>query len=474
MTEIAFLAQEYQSDGQIETIPYAFIGSSETGWSIHRDGRLLLRLGPGYVAVRNRHCGVCSTDLARHRLPFPLPQIIGHEVLAEYRGQAVAVEINASHRARREHVEDCAWCAAGLERHCPARLTLGIDRLPGGFSPWLLAPQGGLHVLPATLNGREATLIEPFAAALRAVEVSRPRDGDSVAVLGPRRRGMLLLVALAAERRRRDQDYTITALVRRNELAELALGLGADQARIVDGMADETFDTVYDTTGNPEGLATALRLARRCVHLKSTSGGTAFGMRHLSEFVIDELNLSPLPWPNDERPMAACLPALGEAPRILALPSIPATVMAGLRRLWPLCDYRQETIAQATEGCLREGLRGRYDAVVVADLDEADAVIRPLDGRAISLLRPGGCILLGDTAADSPLARAIVERGLVVQGSRCGDFVEAIAILGQEAGLIERLGKTLISHVYPLADLREALARAGTREAVKVVVDCAE
>ncbi len=460
MPEIAFLARELQPDGRITAVRYAFSGSPDQGWCILRDDRPQLRLGAGFVPVRNRHCGICSTDLARHRLPFPLPQIVGHEVVAEYLGQAVAIEINATHRARRDHVEDCAWCAAGLDRHCPARLTLGIDRLPGGFSPWSLAPRGGLHVLPPSLTGRAATLIEPFAAALRAVEVSRPSDGDSVAVLGPRRLGMLLIAALAAERRRRDQDYGITALVRRQEMAELALEIGADRALLVDEIPDASFDTVFDTTGTPDGLATALRLARHGVHLKSTSGGHVLGMAHLSEFVIDELQLSSIPWPDGHR--RETLPTANgeETPRLLALPSVPATVLSRLKALWPYIEYRQETIEEAAEECRRDGLHGRYDAVVVSSLDEADAAIRPRSGHALSLLRPGGRLLLSDASPESQLAKAVCERRLVVQGSRCGDFVEAIAILGRAPGLVERLSHALIGDVYPLSELEAAFARA--------------
>lgn len=471
MTEIAFVAQEFQADGRLEPIPYTFRGSPATGWRILRQDRQQLQLGPGYVAVEGRYCGVCSTDLARRHLPFPLPQIAGHEVLAEYRGQAVAVEINASHRARRDHDRDCAWCASGLDRHCPARLTLGIDRLPGGFSPWLLAPQGGLHVLPPGVDGPAATLIEPFAAALRAIEVTRPRAGDAVAVLGPRRLGMLLLAALASERSRRDEDYAITALVRRPEMAEVALRIGADRAALVDEVDEKAFDTVFDTTGSPAGLEMALRLARRAVHIKSTTGEPALGMAHLSEFVIDELALCAMPWTDRGQASLASLPPLGDTPRLLALPSVPATAIARLRGLWPAMACIRETLDEAAGICLREGLHGRFDIVVVNDLAEADRVIRPLAGHAFSLLRPGGCILLSD-GATGPLADAVCERGLTVQGSRCGDFVAAISALHEESGLLDRLSSALISHVFPLTRLPAAFAMARSPKAIKVVVDC--
>jgi D-arabinose 1-dehydrogenase-like Zn-dependent alcohol dehydrogenase len=33
------------------------------------------------LPLKNRYCGICTTDLKRHCLPFPLPQIIGHEIV---------------------------------------------------------------------------------------------------------------------------------------------------------------------------------------------------------------------------------------------------------------------------------------------------------------------------------------------------------------------------------------------------------
>ena len=82
METVTFSAQEYQPDGTIRPAAYAFAGTTVDGWEIRREGRFHLRLGPGYRLLRASHCGVCATDLARRHLPFPLPQVTGHEVVA--------------------------------------------------------------------------------------------------------------------------------------------------------------------------------------------------------------------------------------------------------------------------------------------------------------------------------------------------------------------------------------------------------
>ena len=183
---VEFEALDYRADQTFARARYRFAGDEQRGWSVHRDGRPLLELGPGYRLLRTSSCGVCSTDLARHWLPFPLPQVTGHEVIArDDRGRRYVVEINASHEARGVP-NDCAFCSAGLPTHCPDRLTLGIHDLPGGFGPWFLAPVGACLEVPAIVGDDVAVLVEPFAAALHAVHTIAPRAGERIEVLGPR------------------------------------------------------------------------------------------------------------------------------------------------------------------------------------------------------------------------------------------------------------------------------------------------
>ena len=181
MSLLEFEAYDYRADQTFARASYRLEGSADDGWRVERDGALVLELGPGYRALRSVACGVCSTDLARHFLPFPLPQVIGHEVVAvDDAGRRYVVEINASHAARGVDA-GCAFCEAGLETHCPERVTLGIDALPGGFGPWILAPVDACVPIPDEVSDDDAVLVEPLAAALHAVTTVRPRPGERVA-----------------------------------------------------------------------------------------------------------------------------------------------------------------------------------------------------------------------------------------------------------------------------------------------------
>lgn len=480
MTAIRFKAPEYQSDGSFVETAYQFRGSESTGWCVLHDGAPLVRLGPGYTPVPSIYCGVCSTDLARHRLPFPLPQIIGHEAVGLVDGTPVVVDINASHRARGDHTARCPFCAAGLDTHCPERLTLGIDRLPGALAPCLLAPVAGLHRVPAGIPTALAALAEPFAAALRAVELSSIQAGDQVAVLGPRRLGMLVLSALAAHRSSLDLDFEIIGVVRHGHLIGPCMELGAD--RVIDttetppAALHGAFDIVYDTTGRPAGLETAVQMARRSVHVKSTHGQSSLGLEHLTELVIDEIALERYEGPDS----LTLTPPNENTPRrnanIYVAPSVPDALVAEASAAHPARRFHRMTPAEALKA-LADDCRlvassplPHFDLALVAHLAEADAVIRPREGHR-ALLRPVGTILLAGEPSGNPTPLEVaVRRGVKIHTSRCGDLSRALVMMQDNSPLVTAMRRHLVTHLYPLAAVENAFATAADSAAIKVLV----
>ncbi|CAM2069303.1 Alcohol dehydrogenase catalytic domain-containing protein [Sulfidibacter corallicola] len=497
--DLSFDAPDYYADGTFHRAHYRFHGNETEGWHIFRDGTLIETLGPGYEVVDVERCGVCSTDLARRFLPYPLPQVIGHEVTGLREGRRVVVEINASHAARNRGTAHCPFCREGLSTHCPDRITLGINRLPGGFAPWLLAPTQAIIPVSETIPSLAAALTEPFAAALQGVEATWPKSGDRVAVLGPRRLGMLLLAALRGFRTRQNLDFHITALARHDALLALSSRMGADDT--VDlrthssASLANSFDIVFDTTGKPEGFETALKLARRVVHLKSTNGMPVLGLRHLTDLVVDELALLPgnyhhlgFTWPV-ERDV--------DAPRanhnVFVSPSVPdhileeemtQTARTGGQRVFHRLTFEhalQRLKNQPEDGHLfpKDSPVPRFDLALVTNLAEADRVIRPIPDEEFSLVRPRGAILLVDPGArerdPSPLAHAIWERGIQVHSSRCGDFRRALAIMENQPELTNIMVEEMITHQFDLEDIEDAFSVASdSSRSIKVVVNAPE
>ncbi len=463
-------AFELSPEGKWNKARFQFLQDEEGAWSLLRDGVLHEELGKGLVPLEVESCGVCATDLARKNLPFPLPQVIGHEVLArDSSGQRVVVEINASHRARGLE-EDCPYCqsknAKSLHRHCPERQVLGIDRLPGGFGPRILAPRNAIFAVPPGLGSDTAVLCEPFSAALHAVDSVQEKHGKRIAVLGLGRLGLLAIAALAARRRDSGEEFEILGLGRRKRPRDLALELGADTVLPVEGegenLDDGLFEIVLDTTGSPKGFRTSLRIASSEVHLKSTHGLPTAGLRNLTAFVVDELRVHPF-----GQPYGDTLP-----------PGVETVVWFAKGQ--PPKEWKQRCRVVRGEAALTdlmalrafpggEGLHGA-DLVVVERSQHLDQAIRPIRGQELSMLRPGGAILLlGNEAEKSSLYRAVDDRGIFVSSSRCGDFEEALALLAEDSQL-QNLGEILVDHHFVPAQLSEAFAASTSPACVKAVI----
>lgn len=462
-----FHALEYCANQTFVEATYRFEGDTEQGFRVLRNGRPRLELGPGYRVLRSVVCGVCSTDLDRHFLPFPLPQIIGHELVArDESGAPHVVEINASHWARAVPT-GCPYCASGLDRHCTERLVLGIHDLPGGFGPWVLAPVRAVLPVPARVPLGAAVLVEPFAAALHAATMLDPLPGESVAVLGPRRLGLLVVAALSGFRKRRHAGFRILAVSRHSELLELGASLGADQGLLMERAGGSlpacSIDRVIDTTGTPEGLELAILLASSEVHLKSTHGRPAAGLRHLTELVVDELSMAR--FTAESVPDGAHVAWLAEAP-------LPPGFEHRVRLSRDKSESGALRLLEARERAAREGELARFDVAVVGSAAQADLAIRPSATHQRSLVRPRGSILVHEASPveGSPLLGAVVGRDLRLSSSRCGDFRPALDLLAEDPEL-QCLGERLVTHHFRAGELGRAFEVARSRECIKAVVE---
>ena len=477
-------------------------GSEESGWQILRNSSPYLELGKGYRLLKTELCGICSTDLDRRFLPFPLPQIIGHEVVASdyLTGEKYVLEINDTVVSRGEEAD--LFCQVGIPTHSPTRMVLGIDRLPGGFGPYILAPKGNL-IETKQLEDMEAVLLEPFAASLHGVEVSLRRAGSDlkkIAVLGPRRLGSLVIAALDLYRRRNNLNYEIVSFIRHQNLAELSLRMGADQvlyfsnlgeAEVKEGLLFEknvgtpttvswsdykhSFDLVFDTTGSISGLETSIHLTRKEIHRKTTNGQASLGITHLTELVVDEISVTnlrsgflDLVWGIENSS-----PAWVFVSSALALNKEEKELLENLEKK----DKIRVFIGSIEEGTKFLGSKGfqgnlpRFDFAIVESSSELDSVIRPDAKEEKSLVRPRGFILVPKSAErESNLFLDWIANGGILSTSRCGDFVRTRELLLSEPGFLKSVSQNLISKEFDSRSIPEAYTDARKPENIKVVV----
>jgi L-iditol 2-dehydrogenase len=158
------------------------------------------RPGPGEVLVAMRACGVCGSDLLDWYVDRKAPAVLGHEpagVVVESDVVAPGTRVFIHH-----HVPcgDCERCRRGRETLCDQFKATRIE--PGGFSELILVPAVNaaldLLPLPDAVSDEAATLIEPLACCVRALDRARVDADTRLLVVGGGQMGLLLAQAALA------------------------------------------------------------------------------------------------------------------------------------------------------------------------------------------------------------------------------------------------------------------------------------
>lgn len=269
--------------------------------------------GPGEVRLEVLFCGLCGTDaheyvhapvfaplLERHSASGHLgPLIIGHEFLGvvESCGPGVdGFEVGARVVAGAGvWCGKCGPCLRGRTNLCERYFTHGLQ-IDGGLAEYVTVPAKICVGVPADCSDQDAVLAQPVAIAMHAVRRAKIEADESVAVIGAGAIGGLLVVALRA----RGADITVFDVD--ESRLETARMLGADtlvlEGRSAEPEADHysgSFDAVFESSGNPAGLGTALRRTRsggRIVAVGLPGQEVAFDLRSAVVREVDVITSS--------------------------------------------------------------------------------------------------------------------------------------------------------------------------------------
>lgn len=162
-------------------------------------------IGPGEILLQLHACGICASDVMEWYMKPRAPLYPGHEPV----GQVVALgagtqQFKVGQRVFVHHHVPCMichFCQRGAFSQCA---TFRATRLyPGGLAEYIRVPTPNVErdvlPIPDELLFESATLIEPLACCLRAIDRAGIRMGDSVCVLGAGSNG-LMLAQLARQR----------------------------------------------------------------------------------------------------------------------------------------------------------------------------------------------------------------------------------------------------------------------------------
>jgi L-idonate 5-dehydrogenase len=237
-------------------------------------------LGDHDVRVRIAAGGICGSDLHYYNhggfgvVRLKEPMVLGHEIAGtvEAVGGAVGrvkpgdrVAVNPSRPCNA-----CRYCLEGQQNHClDMRFYGSAMRFPhvqGGFREALVCTEAQAVPVADGVSLGEAAMAEPLAVVLHGVRRAGSLVGARVLVTGS---GPIGALAVLAARRAGAAEIVVT------DVADGALGFalkaGADRAinvaREPEALAayapdKGTFDVMFEASGNPAALRSALDVLR--------------------------------------------------------------------------------------------------------------------------------------------------------------------------------------------------------------------
>lgn len=241
--------------------------------------------GPGQVKVKVKTCGICGSDLHEFRdgpfiipaRPHPLtgleggPVILGHEFASEV--TAVGEGISRFRPGDRVVVNpliycgECPYCKRGQHIMCTKLGTVGFAA-DGAFAEYGIFHEYALLKLPDAVTDDMGAFVEPLAVAVHAVNRSRMKIGDSVAVVGAGPIGLLVMQACLAAGA--SQVVVVEPMKARREIAmETGAAAAIDPTETDAGKAIGALtgglraDIAFDCVGNQAAFDTAVRVTGR-------------------------------------------------------------------------------------------------------------------------------------------------------------------------------------------------------------------
>ncbi len=236
---------------------------------------------PGEVLVQVESVGVCGSDIHYYlegkigdQVVTP-PLVLGHEFAgivcetneAKYKhllGKRVAVEPGIG-------CGTCEFCRTGHYNVCPEMRFLGGPGCDGALSEYIAVPAEYCFPVPETMTPPMASMVEPSAVALHAVELASVLPGETALIVGLGSIGLLTAQILLNSGV--SQVAGIDIIPYRTAIAK-QLGVHQTFTSPIENNIEESiswiqqitdnrgFDITFDCTNRSEGLIIACRGTR--------------------------------------------------------------------------------------------------------------------------------------------------------------------------------------------------------------------
>ncbi len=278
------------------------------------------RFAPHDVLVEVEYCGICGSDIYKFTASdeeksdirhVPAPVVSGHEIVSVVRAVGSAVtSVKPGDRVVHEIVTFfCGHCPACLEGRFNICNTIEPMKgrahyvTGGGFADYTMWSEHQLHKIPENVSSKAAVLMEPLAGSIHSV-ITRMgvKAGESVAILGPGARGLLMLQVCKAI----GAGPIIMTGITRDEPYRLAMAkkLGADlivnvekedlRKKVAEFTNGIGVDVVLENTGAVEPIAESLDIVRKGGRVMWAGGGIRGGIVapvDTSKIIVKELDV---------------------------------------------------------------------------------------------------------------------------------------------------------------------------------------
>lgn len=241
------------------------------GKDIRIEEKPLPKIKDDEVLVKVKAVSICGSDLhaymgiSKRRVP---PLVMGHE----FSGEIVKLgsSVKGLTEGRRIVIEPvlscgkCILCKCGRENICENMTLVGLH-LNGAFSEYVSIPANKCHNLSDSLSFEEASLVEPLAVAVHAVNITSLEKGEDICIIGSGAVGLMAIQVV--KNKDAGKIYAVDTLDYRLELAKKLGAIKTINAKKEDPLkkvlACSGLDTVFEAVGHEKTVQQALAMVRK-------------------------------------------------------------------------------------------------------------------------------------------------------------------------------------------------------------------
>ena len=144
----------------------------------------------GSVIIKVKACGICGSDLHYFEAGEPLELIMGHEFAGEVVDPGDRSDLKVGDRVTGLPISPCLECKAcktGNVQYCSKTWqdAVGLSLTnSGGLAEYLSCRSDMVKKIPDKVTFQDATLVEPSAVSLHAINLANIKVGDKVLIIG--------------------------------------------------------------------------------------------------------------------------------------------------------------------------------------------------------------------------------------------------------------------------------------------------